>query len=114
VDSRLEAAKFALAQEDFMRAFKLLLPCAQEGNSEAQAHIGVLLLLGQGVERNIRDAMKWLRKAANQGRGEAAHNLGTLFLTGEPEVPFNAAESRKWYRRAKELGFVVAPEEFYE
>ncbi len=43
-----------LDKEDYEHAFKILLPCANNGNLEAQASIGVMYQLGLGVERNVK------------------------------------------------------------
>ena len=103
-----------LKNEKYEEAFHILLPIAEGGNAEAQTKVGVLYQLGLGVERNVKNAFYWLEKAAKQGVGEAAHNLGTLYLTCEPDKPSNPEESKVWYSKAKDLGFIVAPDEWYE
>jgi len=69
--------------------------------------------VGQGVKRDLSEAIKWLESASKKGRGEAAHNLGTLYLTCEPEISRNEEISNKWYQKAKRLGFKVAPDQWY-
>lgn len=110
----VQAGKLALERKDFVQALRLLLHCAEQGNAEAQANIGFLFFMGEGTKRDIPKAVAWLTKAAEQGRGEAAHNLGTLYLTCEPDMPRNPEASTKWYLKAKELGFVVAPQDWYD
>ena len=102
-----------IEQSKYAEAFCLLLPIAKSGNSEAQAKIGMFYQLGLGVERNLTEAIYWLEKAAKQGNGEAAHNLGTLFLTCESDRA-DAKKSKEWYQKAKALGFIVAPDEWYK
>jgi len=114
VDPRVEAGKAALERDDYAEAFRLLLPCAEQGNAYAQATIGFLFFMGQGTKRDIHEAVTWLTKAVEQGRGDAAHNLGTLYLTCEPTIPRNPEESKRWYFKARELGFVVAPQDWYD
>ncbi len=110
----LERGKKLLEKEKYEDAFRLLLPCAENGIEEAQSNIGVMYQLGLGITRDIQQAIKWLSLAAENGCGEAAHNLGTLYLTSEPDIPRNQQKSSYWYRRAKELGFQSAPDEWYE
>lgn len=113
-DQQFQKGKKALDEGNYSEAFNCLLPCAEAGNAEAQASVGFLYYMGQGIDRDLQKAIGWLLKAVAQGRGEAAHNLATLYLTCEPEIPRNPEESRKLYLKAKELGFVVAPDEWYE
>lgn len=111
---KLEHGLNLLATEREIEAFEILMPLAQEGILKAQAAIGLMYYLGQGVSRQLGEAVKWLQLAAEQGSGEAAHNLGSLYLGCEPYMPKDEVESKKWYQRAKELGFVVAPDDWYE
>ncbi len=103
-----------LEKEEYIDAFRCLLPLAEKGNPEAQANIGLMYQMGVGIDRDIRSAVKWLSVAAENGRGDAAHNLGTLYLTCEPELPISQEKSKYWYNKAKELGFVVAPDDWYD
>lgn len=113
IEKSLKDAEVLVRGEDYEGAVKLLRPCAEAGNAEAQCRLGVLYHLGQGVERNLTLAIEWLQNSAEQGNGVAAHNLGTLYLTCEPDMPPNPEESKKWFRKAKELGCVLANPEWY-
>lgn len=114
LEQQLHEGKQALDAGNDAVAFRCLLPCAEAGNAEAQAIVGFLYYMGLGVDRDLHAAINWLRKAVAQGRGDAAHNLATLYLTCDPELPRNPEEAGKLYLKARELGFVVAPDEWYE
>ena len=113
MDLKLKTALDAIERENYSDAFRLLLPLAQSGSAKAQANLGTLYQLGLGVQRDLPEAIKWLKKAAGQGEGIAAHNLGTIYMTGSPEAPIDQDESKKWYRKARELGFEVANKSWY-
>lgn len=113
LQNQLQAGKKALNAELYAVAIGNLLPCAEAGNAEAQANVGFLYFMGLGVERDLKEAVKWLRQAMAQGRGDAAHNLATLYLTCEPELPRQSAEARNLYLKAYKLGFAVASDEWY-
>lgn len=113
LDSALETGKDAFAREDYRLALVLLLPCAEAGITEAEAAVGSIYMLGLGTPRDAEKAIIFLTRAAEKGSGNAAHNLGTLYLTGEPDIPRNPEESRKWYRKAHDLGFIVTNEDWY-
>jgi uncharacterized protein len=114
MDSMLKAAMDAVERQDYEQAVRLLRPLAESGNAMAQNNIGTLYQLGLGVQRDLQEAVKWLKLAVDQGDGSAAHNLGTIYLTGFPEMPIDQNESKKWYRKARELGFEVADQSWYE
>ena len=114
LDPALKIALEAIDRGDHAEAFRLLLPLAQAGSAKAQANLGTLYQLGLGVQRDLTEAVKWLKKAVGQGEGIAAHNLGTIYMTGSPEIPVDQNESKKWYRKARELGFEVADKSWYE
>ncbi len=95
-------------QGRYDEAFEHLLPLAIAGNGRAQAEVGCFYQIGVGTQLDRDEAEKWLLKAAEQGVGSAAHNLGTLYGATSPDL------AKQWYRRARELGFQVAPDDFYD
>ena len=113
-NNNIENGLVLFEQEKYTEALDLLLPCAEEGDSKSQAVVGFIYMFGFQIERNINGAIKWLTMAANAGIGEAAHNLGTLYLTCEPEMPADKEKSSYWYNKAKELGFMVATDDWYQ
>lgn len=114
LNKKLDGALDAFNHEKYEEAYRLLLPLAEDGVPKAQACLGSLYQLGLGVERNILEAIRWLKLAAEQGEGVAAHNLGTIYMSSSEVHELDREESKKWYRKARELGFEVAPPEWYE
>jgi uncharacterized protein len=43
------------------------LKAAEQGNAEAQHHVGCCYAIGDGVERDLAKATHWFMKAAAQG-----------------------------------------------
>lgn len=95
----ISAAKKALNEKDYAAALKLLKPLAEQGNSEAQANLGLMYEHGQGVGKDFVEAFKWYRLAAEQGTIWAQTNLGLAYANGRG-VEKNDQEATKWYRRA--------------
>ena len=114
MDAELKAALNAIDRQDYTEALRLLRPLAEAGNAKAQNNLGTLYQLGLGIKLDLNEAITWFKKAVDQGEGSAAHNLGTIYITGLPGIPFNEDESKKWYRKARELGFEVADQKWYE
>jgi TPR repeat protein len=72
----------AYAFKEFEKAYKLLLPEAQQGNPTAQLYVGTMLEAGVGVPRNRNAAIPWYRKAADQGLPGAIYTLGRIYYDG--------------------------------
>ena len=53
-----------------------------------------------------------LRRAAAAGLSSAAFNLGALYRSGNCGVPVDAAESRRYFILARELGCTLPIEDY--
>jgi TPR repeat protein len=107
--SNSEAGLAAFEAEDYVKAFELLKPLAEQGNAEAQCIIGSIYDLGLGIESNALEAVKWYKKSASQGYGVASNNLGTIFYSGHEGIDMNRAEASEWYQKARQQGFLHSP-----
>ena len=97
----------AYRQEDYARALRLIRPLAQDGNASAQALLGLMYALGQGVQQDYAAALGWYRKAADQGLASAQCDLGTMYERGLG-VNQDYAAALTWYRKAAEQGYADA------
>ena len=82
---------------------KRFITKAKQGDAKAQFYLGVCYYNGEGVEKDLTEAVKWYRKAAEQGLAEAQCNLGVCYDYGEG-VEKDITEAVKWYRKAAEQG----------
>lgn len=92
---------------DYATALKEWRPLANQGNAEAQAHLGFLYEHGRGVPQNYTAAAKWYRKAANQGIATAQSNLAMMYRAGRG-VTQDYAAAAKWDRKAANQGNATA------
>ncbi|MDC0283092.1 sel1 repeat family protein [bacterium] len=83
--------------------FRELVVKAKAGDADAQFNLGVMYEFGEGVPKDLAEALKWWRKAAEQGHAKAQFNLGEMYYLGKG-VPKNNVEAAKWYRKAAEQG----------
>ena len=83
----LEDAVAAYQRGDYATALRLWHPLAEQGDADAQFHLGVMYESGQGVLRNDAEAIKWYRKAAEQDDAVAQFNLGIMYAKGEGVSP---------------------------
>lgn len=60
-------AQQAIADKEYAKALRLFLPFAEAGEPRAQASVGMIYHIGEGVEKDDAKAVHWLRKAAEQG-----------------------------------------------
>ncbi|MBI5845437.1 MAG: sel1 repeat family protein [Deltaproteobacteria bacterium] len=63
---QLEEARAAYENNDYAKAFEILLPLAEKGDDEARTRIGVMFATGKGVAQDYVQAMKWYRLAADK------------------------------------------------
>ncbi|MGG4774925.1 tetratricopeptide repeat protein [Paenalcaligenes sp. Me52] len=76
---------------------------AEQGESFAQAALGVLYIEGNSVPQNYAEAHKWLGRAAAQNEALAQFQLGVLHYRGQG-VPQNDAEALAWFGKACAAG----------
>ena len=105
----LATAQKALKEKDYALAFNLFKPLAEQGNSEAQANLGLMYELGQGTEKDFFEAFKWYRSAADQGTAWAQANLGFAYIDGRGTEK-NDREGAKWLRKSAMQGGTRAQE----
>ncbi|GEM_PF-6388445 len=80
-----------------------MLQRAKAGDPGCQYRAAIRYLQGQGVRKNLRQALKWLEKAASQGDIDALLELGGIHHDGEIAVQDDEKACR-YYRRAAEAG----------
>ncbi len=68
---------------------------------------GVLRLYGLGLRKASRGGRR-LEERARAGDPAACYELGRRFEAGDPDLPRDPGEARRWYRRAAEAGHTQA------
>ena len=79
----------------------LLKALAEKGDAKAQYNLGGMYLRGEGVEKDLKEGIKWYRKAAEQNYALAQYGLGWMYQYGQG-VEKDIKEAVKWYRKAAE------------
>jgi TPR repeat protein len=93
---------------DYAGAYAAWAPLAERGDVAAMRNLGHLYRWGQGVERDIQQAMHWYRRAAETGFARAQANLAAIYLQGDEGVSIDYAEAHKWFEAAARQGHAVA------
>lgn len=78
-----------------------LLP--QPTDAYEQNNLGWMYARGQGVEKNLAEALRLFQESADQGNPYGQINLGLMYENGTG-VKQDKAEAIKWYRKAAEQG----------
>ena len=73
------AKKHNEEEESLSAKFEATKQKAEQGDEVSQFNLGKLYYLGEGVEKDLKEAMKWFRKAADQGIALAQYNLGLMY-----------------------------------
>ena len=82
----------------------MITEAAEQGNAEAQCHLGVMYRQGKGgLPQSDALAVEWYRKAADQGHAKSQCNLGLILAIGKG-VPENFPEALRWLRKAHAQG----------
>ena len=81
-----------------------------EDSPLAEYKLGLCYEYGEGVEKDMSEAVKWYRKSAEQGYAQAQCNLGDCYYRGEG-VRQDQKEAAKWYRKSAKQGFAKAQEQ---
>ena len=100
-------ASESIKQERFEEAIGYLKECSNQGDAQCDYRLGMMLLSGQGVERDVAAARKLLFNAGSEGIPKAQLELGRLFTRGEG-VEKNPGKAVFWYRKAADAGLPEA------
>lgn len=80
---------------------------ADRGDADAQFELGLRMITGEGVAKNLTEGVKSVEKAAKQKHLRAQHIMGTLYEDGVG-VKKDLAKAAEWYRVSADLGFALS------
>lgn len=75
-------SKYKLKNKDAARGAYWYLRAAMNNHAEAQYNIGICFEIGNGVRRDIRQAINWYQKSARNGLAEGQLKMGDWFRDG--------------------------------
>lgn len=90
-----------IAQPTFTEPIEMTRSKAEQGDAKAQYKLAVCYSLGQGVDKNPVESLKWMSKAAEQGDTTAQLWVGNAFEAGKI-VSQDLTAAAMWYRKAAE------------
>ena len=107
----IKIAVDTIIKNDFKKAFKILLPIAENGNASANFYLGYLYFNGLGVIENEQEAkkyhlsaVKFFKEQAQNGNHEAISKLGRILADGSQLGNIGFLEELKWLKLASKHG----------
>lgn len=79
----IEDAQLKMKSGDFSGAVAILKPLTQEGDARATGLLGMLMLSGQGISKDVSEGERLLRLSADQGNAGAQGVLAMALWTGD-------------------------------
>jgi uncharacterized protein len=94
---------------DASRAFEMVGMAEQLGSREAPVKLGLMMIRGAGVERDVEGGLQLLNVSADLGNQRAIMELGLIYQHGLPNaVEADPARAFNLFRKAADLGSVGA------
>jgi len=84
---------------DSVRAIEWYRRAAERGHPDAQYNLGFMYLLGEGVQIDPQEGLKWLRRSADQEDECAIRLLADLYRDGKHGIAADAVEAQLWQER---------------
>ncbi len=104
---QLELARDRLRRGEYVEAAGAYRASAEQGQAEAQFSLGVLYALGQGVQADLAEAVRWYSRAAEASGAAARYNLGEKYNQGVPGRSVD--DARSWIAALSRLGEASSP-----
>ena len=86
-----------------------LFRAAEKGKASEQSELGLCYYNGDGIPRDVREAVRWFLLAARQGNARAQFYLGRAYSSGEG-VPKDIESAYAWLGMAAAQGYKDAAE----
>jgi len=95
--------KAAYQAKDYEKALEIFRPLAEQGDSDAQATMGIMYEFGRGVPIDKKVAMEWYIKAAMQGNPNVQHDIGVKFFQGQ-DTKQDYKQAAYWWEQSANAG----------
>jgi uncharacterized protein len=109
VQADFESGLEAYTVGGFEQAAREWAPLAEQGDTAAQYHLGLLYEEGQGVPRDYDLARYWYLRAAQKGYVDAYFSLGEIYALGRG-TQSDRSLAYHWYTMAAYAGHARAKE----
>jgi len=101
----LEEAKQKLSQKDYAAAHAIYLSLANQNDAKACYNLGLMYQDGDGVAKNMDEAVKWYTKSAELNYKEAQYTLASLVFQRQIQS-ISYPQAVTYYEQAAKQGHV--------
>ena len=105
--SLYERGKDLIEEEDYEKALKAFELSAKTGDLDALTAVGIMYIVGVGVEQNDVKGLEYIIKAANQSHPKAQYTLGALYYLGIG-VSLDYEKAFSWINLSAKQGYLDA------
>ena len=85
--------------QDSLQAANWYKRAAERGHVDAQYNLGFMYLLGEGIQADPGEGLRWLRRSAEQGDEQSMRLLADVYRDGNYSVSPDAVEAKLWDER---------------
>ncbi len=73
---------------------------AKKGEGEAQYNLGLMMVIGDGIEKDLKKGIGWMEQAARNGHELSAHVLSIIYREGMYGVKPSRTKAAAWNKKA--------------
>lgn len=77
-----------------------LIKRAEKGDAEAQHNLGLMMVIGEGMEKDLKKGIWWMEQAVANGYELSAHVLSIIYREGMYGVKPSRAKAAAWNKKA--------------
>lgn len=96
-------ASGSLAPKNLTEAFEWYSCAAKQGHIEAKWNVGLMLLNGEGVNRDVKRGFKLIQLAADEGSYSACLFVADCYRLGHYGMNVDMAKSEEWRLKANDF-----------
>jgi uncharacterized protein len=101
----LEEARQKMAEKDYAGARAIYMSLAEQRNAKACYNLGLMYEDGDGVAKNMDEAIQWYTKSADLGYKEAQYTLASLVFQRQTQS-ISYPQAVTYYEQAAKQGHV--------
>lgn len=103
IDELYKLAEQYYDNEEYEKALKYFIECAENGHAKSQHFLSIIYYLGEGAPLDEAESEKWLLLAALNNCEEAYSELADRYFKGGVLLPQNFKKAFEWYQKSAEV-----------